>query len=128
MLMFGARPLAAQPLGALATADSCGANATSEEGSPTFTPRARRPGLRYVTFDTAGVADAGFGRLARLGRGMLTPTEVRALAEVVLSFTPDPKHLDSTDSLPAYVRVRNRVRVRVRVRIRVWVWVRAKAS
>ena len=38
MLMFGARPLATQPLGALATADSCGANATSEEGSPTFTP------------------------------------------------------------------------------------------
>ena len=94
MLVLGARPLAAQPLGALATADSCGANATSEEGSPTFTPRARRPGLRYVTFDTAGVADAGFGRLARLGRGMLTPTEVRALAEAKLALplppTPTP--------------------------------------
>ena len=102
MLIFGARPLAAQPLGALATADSCSANATGEEGSTTFTPRARRPGLRYVTFDTAGVADAGFGRLVRLARGMLTTAEVRTLAEVVLGFTPDPKHLDSTDSLPAY--------------------------
>ena len=102
MLMIGAQPLAAQPLGALATDERCSANASDENASTTFTPRPRRPELRYVTFDTAGAADAGSGRLARLARGMLTPAEVRTLAEVVLSFTPDPEHLDSTDSLPAY--------------------------
>lgn len=78
------------------TTESC-ANATSH-----FAPRQPRPELSYVEFDVAGVADAGEGRVARLARGILLPDEVAALAEAVLSFTPDPKHLDSTDGLPAY--------------------------
>ena len=97
ILMLGAQPLAAQPLGAIVSDESC-----SENASSTLTPRPRRPDLRYVTFDTADVTDAGSGRVARLARGILLPAEVRTLAEAVLSFKPDPKHLDSTDGLPAY--------------------------
>jgi hypothetical protein len=97
ILMLGAQPLGAQPLGAMVSEESCSVNASS-----TLTPRPRRPDLRYVTFDKAGVTDAGSGRVARLARGILMPAEVRTLAEAVLSFTPDPKHLDSTDGLPAY--------------------------
>lgn len=79
--------------------ETCTDNANA---SSTLSPRPRRADLRYVEFDAAGVTDAGSGRIARLARGILLPSEVRALAEVVLGFTPDPRHLDSTDGLPAY--------------------------
>ena len=65
-------------------------------------PRARVPGLRYVAFGDDDTADAGHGRVARLGRNMLTLDEISTLAAAVAGFEANTKHLDSTDGLPAY--------------------------
>ena len=71
-----------KPLGAMASDETLG-DETGEEScsdgenaSSTLTPRPPRTDLRYVAFDTAGVTDAGSGRIARLARGILLPAEV----------------------------------------------------
>ena len=68
ILALCAQPLAAQPLGAMKPLGAMVNDETSEEScsdgenaSSTLTPRPRRPDLRYVAFDTAGVTDAGSG-------------------------------------------------------------------
>jgi len=83
ILALCAQPLAAQPLGAMKPLGAMVNDETSEEScsdgenaSSTLTPRPRRTDLRYVAFDTAGVTDAGSGRIARLARGILLPAEV----------------------------------------------------
>lgn len=64
--------------------------------------RPHRPDLRYVTFDEAGVADAGGGRAAHVARAMLDAAEADAFARAVRGFEANASKLDSTDGLPAY--------------------------
>ena len=61
-----------------------------------------RPNLNYVEWDEHGIADAGFGRQARLYQDLLTPEENDAFTRAVSGFKADTKKLDSIDAMPAY--------------------------
>ena len=92
MLLFAAASSTATTASSTAEAasstepTSAAASSTEPTCEASTVPRARVPGLRYVAFGDDDTADAGHGRVARLGRNMLTLDEISTLAAAVAGF------------------------------------------